>query len=201
MIPAIEEVVEHLSRLPGIGVKLATRLAYHLLKRDPAEAQVLARGIACLHERVYRCVCCGAFCEGRTCALCTDASRDRCIICVVERAQDVEMMAGVGEYRGLFHVLGGVIAPLEGVGPDQLRIAALLKRLQESSVREVILALNPTVEGDTTALYVQKILANFPVIVTRLASGIPVGGDLEYIDRTTLAHSLRGRRPLDCSEA
>ncbi|UZQ71333.1 recombination mediator RecR, partial [Treponema pallidum] len=123
------------------------------------------------------------------------------IICVVERAQDVEMMAGVGEYRGLFHVLGGVIAPLEGVGPDQLRIAALLKRLQESSVREVILALNPTVEGDTTALYVQKILANFPVIVTRLASGIPVGGDLEYIDRTTLAHSLRGRRPLDCSEA
>lgn len=156
MIPAIEEVVEHLSRLPGIGVKLATRLAYHLLKRDPAEAQVLARGIACLHERVYRCVCCGAFCEGRTCALCTDASRDRGIICVVERAQDVEMMAGVGEYRGLFHVLGGVIAPLEGVGPDQLRIAALLKRLQESSVREVILALNPTVEGDTTALYVQK---------------------------------------------
>jgi recombination protein RecR len=154
---------------------------------------MLADELSGLHEAIRRCSRCGSFTETDPCPICADPGRDRSIICVVERAQDVRVIEEAREFRGLFHVLGGLIAPLDGIGPDNLTIGRLLARIREEGSREVILALNPTVEGDTTALYLQKILRDFPVEVTRLASGLPVGGDLEYADRLTLSRSFRGR--------
>ncbi|MEL3904152.1 MAG: recombination mediator RecR [Treponemataceae bacterium] len=190
---AIDDVVEHLSRLPGIGKKTATRLAYYLLSRDAEQTKQLAKSLNALHEHIRICPVCGSFTDGDFCDFCDDASRDRSVICVVERQQELISFSELTEYRGLFHVLGGVISPLDGIGPDRLAITQLLDRLKDDSVKEVILATNPTIEGDTTALYVQKLLKDYPVHVTRLASGIPAGGDLEYADKLTLLRSLRGR--------
>ncbi|CEM62055.1 recombination protein RecR [Treponema phagedenis] len=190
---ALDDLIDNFSRLPGIGKKSAMRLAYHLLKRSPTEAQALAKSILMLHEKIHPCSVCGAFTDQDLCLICADPLRDTSTICVVEQPQDVETVAAVAEYNGLFHVLGGVIAPLEGVGPDQLRIGELIKRIQQGNIKEIILATNPTIEGDTTALYLQKILQDFSLTVSRLASGLPVGGDLEYTDRLTLARSFRGR--------
>lgn len=190
---ALDDLVDSLSRLPGIGKKSAARIAHHVLKSDSAYVQRLAHDIAVLQELIHPCRVCGAYTEDDLCAICADPGRDRGLICVVEQPQDVQTIEAVREFGGLFHVLGGVIAPLEGMGPDQLRLAELVSRIRENGVTEVILATNPTVEGDTTALYVQRILKNLDVKVTRLASGLPVGGDLEYADRLTLARSLRGR--------
>ncbi len=193
---ALDEVTESFSRLPGIGRKSASRIANHLLRADPAFMQRFARQIASLQQRIRPCSVCGAWTETDPCPICVDATRDRGTICVVEQPQDVATIDGSHEYHGLFHVLGGVIAPLEGVGPDQLRIASLLERVKGGQVKEVILATNPTVEGDTTALYVQKVLENEHCEVTRLASGLPAGGDLEYTDKVTLARSFRNRMKL-----
>jgi recombination protein RecR len=196
---AIERLVALLSRLPGIGKKSAGRMAYHILDADPAYARMLAEELAGFHAAIRRCSVCGSFTETDPCAVCSDPGRDSSIICVVERAQDVRVIEesfGNGtstEFRGLFHVLGGLIAPLDGVGPDKLSIGQLLSRIRSGAVKELILALNPTIEGDTTALYLQKILKDYPVEVSRLASGLPVGGDLEYADRLTLSRSFRGR--------
>lgn len=190
---AIDDVVEHLSRLPGIGKKTATRLAYYLLSRDAEQTKQLAKSLNALHEHIRICPVCGSFTDGDFCDFCDDASRDRSVICVVERQQELISFSELTEYRGLFHVLGGLISPLDGIGPDRLAITQLLDRLKDGSVKEVILATNPTIEGDTTALYVQKLLKDYPVHVTRLASGIPAGGDLEYADKLTLLRSLRGR--------
>lgn len=190
---AIDDVVEHLSRLPGIGKKTATRLAYYLLSRDAEQTKQLAKSLNTLHEHIRICPVCGSFTDGDFCDFCDDASRDRSVICVVERQQELISFSELTEYRGLFHVLGGLISPLDGIGPDRLAITQLLDRLKDGSVKEVILATNPTIEGDTTALYVQKLLKDYPVHVTRLASGIPAGGDLEYADKLTLLRSLRGR--------
>lgn len=190
---AIDDVVEHLSRLPGIGKKTATRLAYYLLSRDAEQTKQLAKSLNALHEHIRICPVCGSFTDGDFCDFCDDASRDRSVICVVERQQELISFSELTEYRGLFHVLGGVISPLDGIGPERLAITQLLDRLKDGSVKEVILATNPTIEGDTTALYVQKLLKDYPVHVTRLASGIPAGGDLEYADKLTLLRSLRGR--------
>lgn len=190
---AIDDVVEHFSRLPGIGKKTATRLAYFLLSKDASQAKALAKSLASLHDAIKTCPVCGSFMEGDFCEFCDDASRDKSIICVVERQQELLSFSELSEYRGLFHVLGGVISPLEGIGPEKLSIASLLKRIQSGTVKEIILATNPTIEGDTTALYIQKLLKDYSVTVTRLASGIPAGGDLEYADKLTLLRSLRGR--------
>lgn len=190
---AIDEVVDCFSRLPGIGHKSASRIAYHLLKQNSQEAKRLAQAVSVLHERIHPCKICGSFTEDEICSVCTDETRDRSTICVVGFPQDVNTIAAIPEYRGLFHVLGALIAPLDGVGPDSLRITELVNRIHSGGITEVILATNPTIEGDTTALYIQKILENLPVKVTRLASGLPVGGDLEYADRLTLARSLNGR--------
>ena len=190
---AIDDVVEHLSRLPGIGKKTATRLAYYLLSRDAEQTKQLAKSLNALHEHIRICPVCGSFTDGDFCDFCDDAPRDRSVICVVERQQELISFSELTEYRGLFHVLGGVISPLDGIGPDRLAITQLLDRLKDGTVKEVILATNPTIEGDTTALYVQKLLKDYPVHVTRLASGIPAGGDLEYADKLTLLRSLRGR--------
>ena len=191
---ALEDLIDNLCRLPGIGKKSAARLAYHILKQDPPYAHRLADSLYRLHESIKPCPVCGAFTDQDVCAICSDPGRDGSCICVVEQPQDVYTLMSMGEYRGLFHVLGGVIAPLEAIGPEQLRIASLVKRIGSgTAVKEVILATNPTIEGDTTALYIQKVLRDLPVEVTRLASGLPVGGDLEYTDKLTLMRSFKGR--------
>ncbi|HNY20711.1 MAG TPA: recombination mediator RecR [Treponemataceae bacterium] len=190
---ALDDVIESLSRLPGIGKKSASRLAYHLLKCDQTYCERLAADILVLHERIKPCSICGSYSEGDLCPVCSDPGRDKGVLCVVEQPQDVQTIEAVREFTGLFHVLGGVIAPLEGIGPDQLRLSSLVARVKEGGIREVILATNPTIEGDTTALYIQRILKDTGVTITRLASGLPVGGDLEYADRLTLSRSFRGR--------
>ena len=191
---ALEDLIDNLCRLPGIGKKSAARLAYHILKQDPPYAHRLADSLYKLHDSIKPCPVCGAFTDQDVCDICSDPTRDGSCICVVEQPQDVSTLMSIGEYRGLFHVLGGVIAPLEGIGPEQLRIVSLVKRIGNgTAVKEVILATNPTIEGDTTALYIQKVLRDLPVEVTRLASGLPVGGDLEYTDKLTLMRSFKGR--------
>ena len=191
---AIEELTASFSRLPGVGKKSAARLAYFLLKTDSAFNQNFARQIASLQEKIKPCSVCGAWTENDPCPICSNSLRDRSVICVVEQPQDVQTIESFHEFTGLFHVLGGVIAPLDGIGPDQLAIASLIARVNTGNVQEVIIATNPTVEGDTTALYLQKLLsAQTNAKVTRLASGLPVGGDLEYTDKLTLARSFRGR--------
>lgn len=190
---ALEELIGLLSRLPGIGRKSASRIAFHLLRADEAYAEALADRILRLRQSVRFCSVCGAYAEEDPCPLCSSPLRDRSVLCVVEQPQDVLTVEASHEYRGLYHVLGGLISPLDGVGPEALRIDRLAERLRGGEVREVVLATNPTVEGDTTALYVRKVLENTGVSVTRLATGIPVGGDLEYADKLTLARSFRGR--------
>jgi len=194
---ALDRLVALFSRLPGIGKKSASRLVYHILDADPSFARTIAGELQGLHEAIKRCSRCGSFTESDPCSICTDNARDHSLLCVVERAQDVRVIEESREFRGLFHVLGGLIAPLEGVNPGDLAIAQLLGRIRDEGVTEVILALNPTIEGDTTALYIQKFLKeklpSSPLEISRLASGLPVGGDLEYADRLTLSRSLRGR--------
>ena len=167
-------------------------MAYYILDSEGGYARTLADELASLHRSILRCSMCGGFTETDPCPICSDPGRDHSLVCVVERAQDLRIIEESREFHGVFHVLGGLIAPLEGVGPGDLAVGKLINRLG-GHVREVILALNPTVEGDTTALYLQKILKDFPIEITRLASGLPVGGDLEYTDRLTLSRSFRGR--------
>lgn len=191
---SLELLIRSISRFPGLGRKSATRIAYHILTSDSSEAKRLAAILDTLHETIRRCSVCGSFTEEDPCPICTDSSRDHTTICVVEHPQDVAAMEASHEYHGVYHVLGGVIAPIEGVGPGDLTVTELTSRVREGRVREVIIATNPTVEGDTTALYVAEQLKQIAdVAVTRLALGIPVGGDLEYTDRLTIARSLRGR--------
>jgi len=183
--------------MPGIGKKSAGRLVYHILDTDPSYARTLAAELLGLHEAIKRCSRCGSFTESDPCPICLDPGRDHSLLCVVERAQDVRVIEESREFRGLFHVLGGLIAPLEGVNPGDLTIGQLYGRIRNEGINEVILALNPTVEGDTTALYIQRFLReklpSHQLEISRLASGLPVGGDLEYADRLTLSRSFRGR--------
>ena len=188
---ALDRLITLFSKLPGIGKKSAGRIAYHVLDSDPHLAANLAKELAGLHQTIRRCTVCGCFTEDDPCSVCSDKSRDHSIICVVESAQDVRIIEDAREFPGVYHVLGGLIAPLEGVGPADLSIDKLIGRL--GGVKELILALNPTVEGDTTALYLQKTLKGFEIDITRLASGMPVGGNIEYIDKLTLSRSFRGR--------
>lgn len=192
----LDRLVSAISRLPGLGAKSATRIAYHLLTGDRTASTELAALIGELHDRIQECSVCGSYTETDPCDVCTDPGRDRATICVVEHPQDVPALESSREYRGLYHVLGGVIAPIEGVGPGDLAIGPLVARCHQPEVHEVIIATNPTVEGDTTALYVAHALEGTSVRVSRLALGLPVGSDLEYADRLTLARSLRGRTTL-----
>lgn len=192
---ALERLIGQLAQLPGLGRKSASRIAYYFLKADKSVARSLAASITELLEKIRICPLCGNYTEELPCSICADMRRDRTTICVVEQPKDVHSLEQTREYRGLYHVLMGAIAPIEGIGPEQLRIENLLRRVREENIREVIIATNPTVEGDTTALYLTERLADCEVTVTRLALGLPVGGDLEYADRLTLARSLSGRRP------
>lgn len=194
---AIEELVAEFAKLPGIGRKTAQRLTYFLLKQPREESARLARAVAALGERVRACSICGDLTETDPCAICADPRRDAGLICVVEEASDVAAIERAGEYRGCYHVLGGRLSPLDGVGPDRLNIPALLGRLANGSgVREVIVATNPSVEGEATAHYVERTLrARSPdLMVSRLARGLPVGGELEYADGETIAQALSARR-------
>ena len=192
---AIDDLATELSRLPGIGRKTALRLTYHLLRQPPDQSKRLAQALLTLGERVRPCARCFNLTEDELCSICRDPRRDQSIICVVEQASDIGAVERAGEYRGLYHVLGGRLSPLDGVGPDDLTVAALLERVS-AGVREVILATNPSLEGEATALYVQRQLASQPVVVTRIARGLPVGGDLEYADGVTIAQALAARRTM-----
>lgn len=193
----IDDLADEFARLPGIGRKTALRLTYHLLKRPPEEVRRLARVLEGVAERVRACSRCGNLTDADPCPLCVNPRRDGAVICVVEEASDIPAIERTGEYRGLYHVLGGRLSPLEGVGPGELNIASLIARLGDGgAVREVILATNPSVEGEATALYLRKLIRPTGVRVTRLARGLPVGGDLEYADGVTIAEALAGRREL-----
>jgi recombination protein RecR len=224
-VSVIDELAGELSRLPGIGRKTAQRLTYHLLKRPPAEIRRLSRALELVAERVHACSACGNLTEADPCVVCTSPRRDVTHICVVEEASDIGAIERTGTYRGLYHVLGGRLSPLEGIGPDELNVTSLLARLTPPAaaassaadaaaageadearraaaatsltVREVIIATNPSVEGEATALYLQKLIRPLGVRVTRLARGLPMGGDLEYADGVTIAEALNGRRELE----
>lgn len=193
---SVTQLIEQLMRLPGVGEKTAQRLAFHLLKVPKKEAEALALAILALKDKIQRCSVCYGITEENPCPLCSDPKRDRTLLCVVEEASDIFALEKLREYRGLYHVLGGALSPLEGVGPEDLSIPQLLRRLQGGEVREVILATNPNLEGEATAMYLAKVLKPTAVRVTRLAHGLPIGGALEYADEVTLLKSLEGRREL-----
>lgn len=189
---ALEALTLSLSKLPGIGRKSARRIAFYLLKTDDCYNKQLASQIASLKDKIQECRICGTYCEGEICPICDNPQRDRSQICVVEHASDSASIENTGEFHGLYHVLHGTISPLDGIGPQDLSINSLLNRC-DGSVKEVIIATNATVEGDTTALYLISLLKEKNIKVSRLASGLPVGGDLEYIDKITISRSFRGR--------
>ena len=194
---AIDDLTGELSKLPGIGRKTATRLTYFLLKQPPEVVARLTNAIRVVSERVRPCGVCGNLGETDPCTICTDPRRDTSLLCVVEEASDILPIERTGEYRGLYHVLGGHLSPLDGVGPDDLRIAGLRTRLSNGSgVREVIVATNPSMEGEVTATYVREVLEGAGVRITRIALGLPMGGDLEYADGVTIAQALAARREM-----
>ncbi len=193
---AIDALAAELARLPGIGRKTALRLTYHLLKQPAEQSQRLAAALAVLRERVHACPSCFNLTDAPECAICTDPRRDGTIICAVEEAADIGAIERTGEYRGRYHVLGGRISPLDGVGPGQLTVRELERRVAAGGVMEVIVATNPSVEGEATALYIQQALAPHHVRVTRIARGLPLGGDLEFADGGTITQALVARREM-----
>lgn len=193
---AIDDLVTELSRLPTIGRKSALRLTYHLLRQPAEQSQRLARALVTLAEKVRPCSECFNLTEQERCAICSDPRRDRTVVCVVEEASDIPAIERTGEFRGLYHVLGGRLAPLDGIGPGDLTVSALVTRITGGGVTEVIVATNPKLEGEATALYLQEQLRPSGVTVSRLARGLPVGGDLEYADGVTIVQALSARRAM-----
>jgi recombination protein RecR len=195
IIPSsVEKLIIELGKLPGVGPRTAERLAFHLLKSDPNRSAQLGAAVASLHAGVSTCTTCFNFSEGPECDVCSSPSRSRTIIAVVEEPFDVVAIEKTGMYQGLYHVLGGVISPIDGVGPERLEVASLLERLKGGEAHEVILATNPSLEGESTAMYLRAQLEKLPITLTRLARGLPVGGDLEYADQITLGRALQGRQ-------
>jgi recombination protein RecR len=192
----IQDLIDELARLPGIGPKSAQRLAFYMVKAPPQDARRLAEAIVAAKERVRFCRECFGVAEGDLCRICRDPGRDASLICVVEESKDQAVIEKAGVIKGRYHVLGGAISPLEGIGPDDLRVQELLDRVGKDGVQEVILATNPNLEGNATAMYVAALLKPLGIRVTRLASGLPVGGDLEYADEVTLGQALEGRREM-----
>lgn len=192
---SLERVIRALSKLPGIGPKTAQRLAFYLVKSPSGELEELLQALENMRRRIRFCVRCGFFSEEELCRICQDPSRDAHVLCVVERPQDIFALERAG-FRGRYHVLQGVLSPLAGIGPEDIRIPELLQRVQKEMVREVVLALNPSVDGEATALYLAQKLSAFPVKVTLIARGLPSGGDLEFADEVTLAQALEGRREI-----
>lgn len=192
----VQDLIDELGRLPGVGPKSAQRIAFHILAADPADVQRLVDALREVKEKVRFCTICGNVSEEEQCRVCRDPKRDPAIICVVEESKDVVAIERTREYRGRYHVLGGAISPIEGIGPDDLRIRELMSRLSDAAITEVILATDPNLEGEATATYLARLIAPLGVAVSRLASGLPVGGDLEYADEITLGRAFEGRRRL-----
>jgi recombination protein RecR len=192
----LSSLVKSLSRLPGIGTKSAVRMALHLLRPDNQDAERLSGLLADLKEKVRFCATCGSITESEQCAICKDPARNQELICVVEHPQDVIVMERTRHYRGLYHVLHGVLSPVDGVGPENLNLRGLAARVRDGKIRELIVATNPTVEGDATALYIARSISDTPCTVTRLARGLPMGGTLEFVDDTTLARAIDRREAL-----
>jgi recombination protein RecR len=190
----VQDLIDELGRLPGVGPKSAQRIAFHILAADPADVQRLAAVLREVKEKVRFCVVCGNVAEEEQCRICQDTRRDPAILCVVEEPKDVLAIERTREFRGRYHVLGGAISPIDGVGPDDLRIRELLTRLADGTVTEVILATDPNLEGEATATYLARLIVPMEIAVSRLASGLPVGGDLEYADEVTLGRAFEGRR-------
>ena len=193
---AIDELAVELAKLPGIGRKTAMRLTYHLLKQAPERTRRLADALTTLSEKVRPCARCYNLTEEELCVICRDRRRDASLICAVEEASDIGAIERAGEFRGHYHVLGGRLSPLDGVGPEDLTIPQLVERVSAGSVHEVIIATNPSLEGEATALYLQRQLSSYPLTVSRIARGLPVGGDLEYADGVTIAQALSARREM-----
>ena len=194
---ALADLIDELGRLPGIGPKSAQRIAFHVLAADPADVRRLAQALIEVKERVVFCRVCGNVSESDECRICRDPRRDTTIICVVEESKDIIAIERTREFRGRYHVLGGAISPIEGVGPEDLRIRELMTRLADGTVIEVILATDPNLEGEATATYLARLMGPMDVAVSRLASGLPVGGDLEYADEVTLGRAFEGRRRIE----
>ena len=194
----VQELIDELSRLPGIGPKSAERLAFYLLRGDPARREKLGESIQKLREGIVTCERCSNLAEETPCQMCSDPARDQSLLCVVEEPLDLVAVEKSG-YRGLYHVLGGAISPVEGIGPEQLFIGELARRLDRESFQEIIIATNPNLEGEATAMYLAKLLAPRGLMLTRLAHGLPMGGDLEYADQVTLSRALEGRRAFSAS--
>lgn len=198
-LPATEPVsrlIEEFNKLPGIGPKSAARLTYYLLRMPEAEVRALAEAIIAVKERTVLCSLCLNVTDSDPCAICSSKERDHSIICVVKEPLDILAIERTGQYKGLYHVLHGVLSPMDGIGPDDLKIKELLQRIRTGSVKEVIVATNPNLEGEATAMYLQKLISPFGTRLTRLARGLPIGGDLEYADEITLTHALEGRREM-----
>lgn len=195
-VAPLDRLVEQFERLPGIGRKTARRLAYYVVTRGDGMAKRFSEALVDAVDKIKYCTVCQNLTDGEVCSICSSDSRDRSVICVVEDAQDVMAFERTREYRGLYHVLHGVISPLDGIGPDQLKIRELMSRLSSGEVTEIIVATNPTVEGEATASYISRLVKSMGIKVTRLAYGIPVGGDLEYADEVTLSRALEGRNEL-----
>jgi recombination protein RecR len=193
----VQDLIDELGRLPGVGPKSAQRIAFHILQADPADVRRLAEALTEVKAKVRFCSVCGNVAQDEQCRVCRDPRRDPTVICVVEESKDVVAIERTREFRGRYHVLGGAISPIDGIGPDDLRIRELLARLADGSVTELILATDPNLEGEATATYLARMVGSIGLRVTRLASGLPVGGDLEYADEVTLGRAFEGRRLLD----
>jgi recombination protein RecR len=194
---AVQDLIDELGQLPGVGPKSAQRIAFHLLAADPADVRRLVQALVEVKDKVRFCATCGNVSEQEQCRVCRDPRRDLSVICVVEEPKDVVAIEKTREFRGRYHVLGGAISPIEGVGPDDLRVRELMVRLQDGTVDELILATDPNLEGEATATYLARMFGPMGVRITRLASGLPVGGDLEYADEVTLGRAFEGRRRVD----
>ena len=193
IIEPVLKLINQFSKLPGIGTKTATRLAFHIVEMDEQEVEAFAKAMYYARKKVRYCSVCGSLAETDPCDICTDAKRDQSVICVVSDIKDVLAIERTHEYNGLYHVLHGVIAPIEGIGPDDIRIKELIQRLNDGTVKEVILATNPDVQGEATASYISRLLRPMDIRVTRIAHGVPIGGDLEYTDEVTLMRAIEGR--------
>jgi recombination protein RecR len=193
MVDSLEKLIEEFSDFPGIGKKTAQRMAFFVLKQRKEESEALAQAILEVKSKVRYCSFCFNITEDDPCAICQDVKKDRSTICVVEEANDVVALEKINQYKGLYHVLGGVLSPLDGIGPEDLKVKELLSRLKDKQIKEVILATNPSTEGEATAIYLSKLIKPLGMKVTRIARGLPAGGELEYADQTTLANALEGR--------
>lgn len=193
---SLELLIKNLSKLPGVGKKSASRIAYFLLNSSSGFNEIIGREISEIQSKIKKCTICGNYTEDEVCSICSSLNREKSLLCVVEQAQDVLTIESTGEFRGLFHVINGVLAPLDGIGPDELQLGKLVERVKKNDIKEIIIATNPTLEGDSTALYIAHLFKDVDVSITRIASGLPVGGDFEYADKLSISRAFKGRREL-----